>query len=91
MPDMGKEYRNQWYQKNKEKHLNYCKERIICECGKEISRNSSSKHKTSEHHKKRMTKINEENKNLNDEVLKEIMNIKAILKELCNSGPNLIS
>ncbi len=82
MPSMTKEYQKKWYEKNKEKHLNYCKEKIDCECGKEISRNSATVHKKSEYHKKRLEKINEDKKQLRQQIINEIINVNKVGKDL---------
>lgn len=47
-------YHKRWYQANKEKHLAYLSQKIICECGKQVSRNSIHRHRLTTTHSKRM-------------------------------------
>lgn len=49
---MSNEYLREWYKNNKDKHLEYCREKIACECGKSIARNSMSNHRKSKKHMK---------------------------------------
>lgn len=42
----------------RERHLNYMKEKVICDCGFMTGRNNMSRHKKSRNHTKRMDKIN---------------------------------
>lgn len=90
MPDMGKDYRYEWYKKNKEKHLNYCKEKFKCECGKQVARSNASKHINTDYHKKKVENIDKDKDKIRDEIWKEIVNINASLKDLTYQVPKLI-
>jgi hypothetical protein len=58
-----KDYYSEWYSKNKDKHLEYLKQKIPCEvCNKLIIRNQLSVHKKTKNHilnYERFNKINE--------------------------------
>lgn len=47
-----KEYYRQWYEKNREKHMNYCKQKIQCECGHIGIRTGIYVHRKSKKHMK---------------------------------------
>ncbi len=56
-----KEYNKIYYEKNKEKHLNYLTEKIECEiCNVSVSRTNLSSHKKSNKHIKNQQKIENE-------------------------------
>jgi hypothetical protein len=59
----SKDYYKEWYAKNKDKHLDYISEKILCEvCNKEITRGNMSVHKKTKNHIfnfERLNKINE--------------------------------
>jgi len=75
-----KEYYKQWYKDNKEKHKSYLLEKISCECGKQVCRNSLHTHKKSSFHLKKMN--NKKNENI--EEVNNLLNIDTlvILKEI---------
>ena len=41
----------------RERHLNYMKEKVICDCGFMTSRNNMTRHKRSRNHTNRINKI----------------------------------
>lgn len=52
---MGKEngdkkYYKDWYEKNKDKHLEYCREKIKCDCGLMVRRSNMTSHKKTQKH-----------------------------------------
>lgn len=49
-------YCKELYQKRLEKNINFYKEKIICECGLEIVKNSISRHKKTKIHQSRLSK-----------------------------------
>lgn len=51
---MEKTYFQIYYEKNKEKHLKYIKEKTKCECGKIVQRLYMSKHKKTKNHENNM-------------------------------------
>lgn len=77
----NKQYCKEWYQKNKDKHLQYCKERVMCECGKLITRTNLPRHKLNNSHKKRIDKLEKDksnDKNI-DELLQEVNRLSVLL------------
>ena len=52
--DKLKDYQKQYYEKYKEEKLKKLNEKITCECGKVISRSSTSKHLKTNLHEKRL-------------------------------------
>ena len=50
--EWNKQYCKKWYIENKEKHLNYLKTPIVCNCGLTVLRSSLPKHKKSKKHLK---------------------------------------
>lgn len=67
---MDQKYYKIWYDKNKDNHNEYCRQRIVCECGKIISRNSKTQHLKSKIHQTKLDK-----KQMEHTMEKEIMNI----------------
>ena len=53
-PDFMKIYMKEWYIRNKDKHLQYCAQKISCTCGKSIRYSSLQRHLRSAYHKKRV-------------------------------------
>ena len=49
-----KQYKRQWYAKNREKQNAKAREKVICECGMEITRSNLYKHRESIKHKQIM-------------------------------------
>lgn len=80
MPSMPKDYRDNWYKTNKDKHLKYCSEKIECECGKKISRSSVSRHKLSGGHISKIEKFKSDKTEMTDNILKEILRIQETMK-----------
>jgi hypothetical protein len=92
------EYYKKWYNENKEQHKSYLLEKIACECGKQVCRNSMRTHKKSSLHQKAMEKLKNEikdkpeydqeknferNQNLDTNVImSEIKKLESILMEL---------
>ncbi len=59
-----KEYSKAWYEKNKEKHLQNMKEKMMCElCNVEIAKSKYSIHKKTQKHQ-----LNEKNKQMIEEI-----------------------
>lgn len=50
-------YRRDWYARNAEKMRAKASEKVVCECGMEISRNNLSKHKKSDRHNQIMKNL----------------------------------
>ncbi len=51
-------YMVEWYKKNKEKHLNKLKSKVVCECGASIASGNRLRHLTTPKHKKLIEKKN---------------------------------
>jgi len=51
------DYYNKWYHNHKDKVLNKLKEKVICECGLELTKSSIRKHKMTKIHKSVMLLI----------------------------------
>lgn len=49
-----KEYMRKYYEKNKEKYKEQRKEKILCECGCVVRRDSIARHKKTDKHEKLM-------------------------------------
>lgn len=54
------EYHKEYYQKNKEKVLEYRKQKVMCECGIESSKRHIARHRTSKAHIEAMKEIEKE-------------------------------
>lgn len=81
MPSMSKEYRDKWYEKNKDKHLSYCAEKIKCECSRTIARTTKHVHDKTNIHKKLMDKIKKDKEDIRNSVIKEILNVKEAVEK----------
>lgn len=66
----------------KNKHLQYIKEKVLCECGKLISRSNLSTHKKSKIHTKRLNENNPELKKTLDEIKQAYINALNDLKNV---------
>ena len=51
-------YMVEWYKKNKEKHLNKLKSKVVCDCGASIASGNRLRHMTTPKHKKLIEKKN---------------------------------
>jgi hypothetical protein len=56
--DEKSSYMVEWYKKNKEKHLNKLKSKVVCECGASIASGNRLRHLTTPKHKKLIEKKN---------------------------------
>lgn len=63
---MATKYHVKWYQDNREKHINYCKEKIKCDlCDCKFNRSNLTNHKRSKKHINNM-KIKKLEKKINN-------------------------
>lgn len=69
----------------REKHMNYLKHKIQCECGKEVSRVNINRHKLTIVHLKRMEDIKKKEYNLSDVVLKMKKDIDSLKNQINNN------
>jgi hypothetical protein len=79
-----KEYNKNWYEKNKEKHIAYCLEKVVCTCGRKISRSAMSYHKRSKIHAQELNDrtMNDYRKKYQN-IKKKYLKLKTIV-EKCN-------
>jgi hypothetical protein len=94
------EYYKKWYNENKQQHKAHLLEKIQCECGKKVCRNSMRTHKKSSLHINAMNKINnyhtkekpekDDNKKLTSDdamvIMNEIRKLEGMLLDLKNKN-----
>jgi rubrerythrin len=83
------EYNKQWYAKNRDKHLAYCKEKIECECGRKVGRCTMNKHRKTNIHTIAVEKLNKERKELQGNIIKEIVKVADMKNKIDRAAKDI--